>query len=140
METPVLADKNQFPTEEVIFSHIGKSKALWMSLFEFIHTDHPDFTEQWRYYNDGKSWLLKVTRKTKTIFWLSLVPGTFRTTFYFTDKAKSAILASPISDELQEQYTAGKKFGTIRGVTIVFRNKKDVAYAKALMGVKLSIK
>ena len=140
MDTPVLTDKSRFPTEEVIFSHIGKSRTLWISLFEAIHTDHPDFTEQWRYYNDGKSWLLKVTRKSKTIFWLSILPGTFRTTFYFGDKARQAIAASPISDELKEQYTGGKKFGTIRGVTITYKHKNDVAYAKALMAVKLSIK
>jgi len=54
MEQAVLADKNQFPTEEVTYSHIGKSKALWLSLFKYIHENHPDFTEQWRYYLDGQ--------------------------------------------------------------------------------------
>ena len=67
MEQPILGNKEQFPTEEIIFSHIGKSKTLWQSLFEYIHTNHPDISEQWRYYNDGKSWLLKVTRKSKII-------------------------------------------------------------------------
>jgi len=73
MEPPVLSDKTQYPTEEVIYSHIGKSKALWLSLFEFIRANHSDFSEQWKYYNDGKSWLLKVSRKAKTIFWLSVI-------------------------------------------------------------------
>jgi hypothetical protein len=87
MELPVLTDKNQFPTEEVIHAHIGKSKALWLSLFEHIHTNHADLSEEWRYYNDGKRWLLKVSRKKKTIFWLSISKDAFRTTFYFTDRA-----------------------------------------------------
>jgi hypothetical protein len=44
MERPILTDKNQYPTEEIIFSHIGKSKLFWQSIFEYIHTNHPDFS------------------------------------------------------------------------------------------------
>jgi len=140
MEQPILTDKNQFPTEEIIFSHIGKNKALWQSLFEYIHTNHPDISEQWRYYNDGKSWLLKVTRKVKTIFWLSLIKNSFRITFYFTDKADEAINKSNISDELKEQFMNGKHYNKIRGLTITFKNKKDLEYAKTMIAIKLSIK
>jgi len=140
MEQAILSDKNQYPTEEIIYSHIGKSKSLWLSLFENIHKDHPDFTEEWRYYNDGKSWLMKVQRKSKTIFWLSILKDSFRITFYLTDKAGKAMDSSTISNELKEQFKNGKSFGTIRGVTVTFKNKKDVEYAKSLIGIKLSIK
>jgi hypothetical protein len=140
MEQPILSDKNLFPTNEIIYSHIGKSKDLWNSLFEYIHSNHPDFSEQWRYYNDGKSWLLKVTRKSKTIFWLSVIKNSFRITFYFTDRAEAAIIESPVSNELKEQFKNGKRYNKIRGITIIFKNKKDVEYAKTLIGIKLSIK
>lgn len=140
MEKPILTDKNQFPTEEIIYSHIGKSKVLWQSVFEFIHTNHPDFIEQWRYYNDGKSWLLKVTLKSKTIFWLSVIKDSFRMTFYLTDKAEETINKSTISEDLKEKFNNGKRFNKIRGITIVFKNKKDVEYAKTLIAIKLSIK
>ena len=140
MEQPVLADKNQFPTEDVIYSHIGKSKALWLSLFEYIHESHPDFAEQWRYYLDGKSWLMKVTRKSRTIFWLSIVEGSFRTTFYFGDKAGDAILNSSLSEGLKRQYRDGKRYGKIRGLTILHKNKRDVENAKKLIEIKLAAK
>lgn len=140
MEQPILADKNQFPTEEIIYSHIGKSKILWQSFFEYIHSNHPEFSEQWRYYNDGKSWLLKVTRKSKTVFWLSLIKNSFRTTFYFTDKVEEAINKSSISNELKKQFKTGKRFNKIRGLTITFKNKEDIEYAKTLIAIKLSIK
>lgn len=140
MEQPVLTDKNQSPTEEVIFSHIGKSKALWLLLFEDIHHNHPDFTEQWRYYLDGKRWLLKVSRKAKTIFWLSIVEGSFRTTFYFTDKAEHAISESSLSDKLKRQYSDGKKYGKIRGLTILYKTRRDVEYASQLIEIKTGIR
>ncbi len=139
METGVLTDKNQFPDEEIIFSNIGKNKLLWISLFGYIHEHHPEINEEWRYYNDGKSWLLKITRKSKTIFWLSVIKGTFRITFYFSAKAEKAVYECPISEELKEQFRNGKG-NKIRGITVVFKNKKSVEEAKELIGLKLSIK
>jgi hypothetical protein len=140
MEQPILGDKTVFPTQEIIFFHIGKSKVLWQSLFEYIRANHPDLSEEWRYYNDGKSWLLKVARKSKTIFWLSILKNSFRTTFYFTDKAKPIIAKSDISIALKGQFKKGKKYGAIRGLTIVYKNKKDVKDAQGLIGIKLSLK
>ncbi|MFA6026178.1 MAG: DUF3788 family protein [Ignavibacteriaceae bacterium] len=140
MEQPILTNKNEFPTEEIIFSHIGKYKVLWQSIFEFIHSRYPDLLEEWRYYNDGKSWLLKVVKKTKTVCWVSVLRNSFRMTFYFTDKAEELILDSSISDELKEQIKNGKHYNKIRSLTITFKYKKDVAYAKSLIAIKLSLK
>jgi hypothetical protein len=140
METPVLSDKNIFPSDEIIYSYIGKSKALWISAFDYIHEKHPDIEEQWRYYNDGKSWLMKVTRKTKTIFWLSLFEKSFRITFYFTAKAEEVISDSKLSDELKKQFVEAKTYGKIRPLTITFKNKKDVEFLKELITIKLSLK
>ena len=140
MEKPVLVDKDIFPTDEIIYSHIGKFKILWQSLFEYIHSNHSDFTEQWKYYNDGKCWLLKVSKKSKTIFWISILQDCFRMTFYFTDRAELEIINSPISDDLKENFKNGKRFNKIRGLTIIFKYKKDIEFAKTLIGIKLNVK
>ncbi len=140
MEKPILTDKNQYPTEEIIFSHIGTAKNFWESLFEYIHTKHPDFSEEWRYYMDGKSWLLKITRKSKTIFWLSVIEGSFRITFYFTDRAQQAIMESAISEDLKLQFKDAKEYNKIRGITINFKDTEDIESAKILIAIKLSIK
>jgi hypothetical protein len=140
MDLLVLSERNQYPTERIIFSHIGRSKALWQAFFEYSHEQHPDLAEEWRYYNDGKSWLMKVTRKSKTLFWLSIIKDAFQTTFYFTAKAEEAIENSSLSNELKEQFKNGKNYGKIRGLTIVFRSEKDIENAKVLLSLKLSIK
>ncbi len=46
---------------------------------------------EWRYYNDGKAWLCKITHKKKTVAWLSLWENAFKTTFYFTEKTGAGI-------------------------------------------------
>ena len=140
MEKPELTDKNIFPTEEIIFSHIGKSKILWQSLFEYIHTNHLDLLEQRKYYKDGKCWLLKICKKAKTIFWIAVFKDSFRMTFYFTDKAEQVINNAPISDELKEQFKNGKRYNKIRGLSISFKYKRDIEYAKSLIRIKLSAK
>ena len=139
MEDRVLTDRNQFPTDDVIFAHLGRRRALWEALFAFIRAEHPDCIAEWRYYNDGKSWLLNLSRKKKTVFWLSLAAGrTFRVTAYFTDKAGDAIDASALSAELKDQWRSGRSYGKLRGITITFRKKQDVEDAKVLVALKTS--
>jgi hypothetical protein len=139
MDAPILSDKSQFPTDEVVFSHLGKSKTLWDSLFQYLAREHPDFTKEWRYYKDGKSWLMKVQHKKKTIFWLSILEGSFRTTFYINEKAKQMVEGSTISEELKDQFR-GKSWGKLQRIRVVYKNKKDLQFAKELIGIKLSIK
>jgi hypothetical protein len=136
MEPHVLTDRNEFPGEQRIFSHLGRRRALWDALFQHIHTEHPDFVEQWRYYNDGKSWLLNVSRKKKTVFWLGVIKGSFRITAYFTDKARDAVRASALSSELKEQFLGGPRCGKLGAITITFKKKRDVEDAKALIAIK----
>ena len=140
METKILSDNNKYPTNEIIFSHIGRSKSLWLSLFKIIKTEYPQISTEWRYYNDGKSWLMKVTAKSKTIFWLSIEKGSFRATFYFGDKAEEKIMSSGISPELKKQFVGGKRFGKIRGITILFKTRKDIDHAIELINLKLTLK
>ena len=140
MDQPLLSDKTQFPTDEIIFSHLGKTKDIWVSFFEYLHKNHPDITSEWRYYHDGKSWLMKNMRKKKNVFWLSILKETFRTTFYFTDRAAKAIEDSTIPAEMKKQFKEGKHYGKIRGLTVLFKYKKDIETAKALLAIKLSTK
>ena len=140
METPVLGDKDQFPTEDIIFLHLGKTKNTWIKLFKFIHEKHSDFKEEWRYYNDGKSWLLKITKKTKTICWISIIKNGFRMTYYFGDKVEKLIKDSDLPKEYKGQFLNGKKFGKIRAITIIFKNDDDIKVAKILMEIKEKLK
>ena len=140
MDQPVLSDKTQFPTDEIIFSHLGKTKDIWISFFGYLYKNHPDITPEWRYYNDGKSWLMKNMLKKKNVFWLGIQKGTFRITFYFTDRAAKAIADSTIPAEMKKQFKDGKHYGKIRGLTVVFKYKKDIETAKALLAIKLSVK
>lgn len=138
MAVTVLNDKNVYPSDEVIFSHIGKYSRLWTEFFSSVDSVYPDFTREWRYYNDGKSWLMKVQYKAKTVFWLSLADGSFRATFYLAGKAEGAVMESGISHELKEQFMNRDMAKKNHGLTVIFRKKKDVEQAMLLCKLKLS--
>jgi hypothetical protein len=138
MEPSVLTDPDIRPSEDVIFPHLGRQRAQWEALFTFIHAEHPDFVAAWRYYNDGKTWLMNVSRKKKTVFWLSVIRGTFRITGYFTDKAADAIRASALSDECKQQFIGGPRYGKLGAITITFKKKRDVEDAKILVALRTS--
>jgi len=138
MEPLVLTDKDQFPDDDVIASHLGRRITLWYAFFEQLRAEHPDFEERWRYYNDGKSWLMNVSRKKKTVFWLGVAKGTFRITCYFTDKVADAIRKSALSSELKKQFLGGKRYGKLGGITITFQKKSDLKDARTLIALKLS--
>jgi hypothetical protein len=91
MEPLVLSDKSVTPTDELIFSIIGKNQEHWKKIMQTIHEKYPEAQGQWNYYNDGKNWLYKMSRNKKTIFWIALHKDTFRITFYFGDKAEPII-------------------------------------------------
>ncbi len=137
MDKPVLSDPAIFPTEEVLFSHLGKAKPSYVLLFQFNHEKFPEFVERWKYYNDGKSWLLNVSRKKKTLFWLSVKDGYFRTTFYLNAKAAQLVPGSKIPKELKGKFeeTAGQTF---RGITVPIKTKKDVEVYKELLALKMA--
>jgi hypothetical protein len=136
MEAPVLGDPGHYPTEAVLFSHLGRARAAFVAFFERSRALHPDLAEAWKYYNDGKSWLLNVSRKKKTLFWLSVREGAFRVTFYLGAKAEAELAASSLPDELKAQYreSAAKKS---RPVTLVVRTLKDLGPCEELLSIKI---
>ena len=138
-EDPILSDPKQYPSDEIVFSHIGRKKDLWARFFDDLKTDHPDFSKEWRYYKDGGRWLMKVTRKAKTIFWVSVEEKEFLVTFYFSDKASASINDSSLSSELKEAFNTGKRYGKIRGITVSIAKFKDIEYVNTLIEIRKNV-
>jgi hypothetical protein len=138
-EEPVLCDENTYPDKDVTDTILGEAGVLWASFFDFIHSDHPDFQEEWNFYRDGGRWLLKIVRKKRTICWVSVLKGAFRVTFYFSDKALEAISGSGIPLELKEQFRDGRRYGKIRALTILMEDEAHIQYAEELIRIKMKI-
>jgi len=140
MESPVLTDRSVVPNDDLIFSIIGNNRVHWIRLMEEIRSRYPDALEQWNYYNDGKSWLFRIIRKKKTLFWIGVFLDTFRITFYFSDKAEALIERSDLPESIKDEFKNGKRFGKIRAVSIRVKHAEDIVNALILADIRVELK
>jgi hypothetical protein len=140
MDPIVLTDPSVQPTEELIFSIIGENSVYWEQLIEYLYETHFDITEEWRFYNDGKSWLYKAMRKKQTLYWIGVIKDTFRISFWFGNKAEPVILASSLPESIKEEFRNAKRYGQLRAISIEMRSPEDLGNAIKLIDLKVKIK
>lgn len=140
MKPLVLTDPNIQPTNELIFSIIGENSTYWEQLIEYLYENHLDIAEEWRFYNDGKCWLYKASRKKKTIYWIGIQQDTFRVSFWISEKAESIIEKSDLSESIKNEYRTAKRFKIGRCISIEMSTPEDFQNAIKLVEIKLKIK
>jgi hypothetical protein len=139
-EKLVLSDKSTVPTDEFIFSILGERKIYWERIMSYSSETYPGASGSWNYYNDGKQWLFKFVRKKKTIFWSGLLKDAFRVTFYFGNKAESLIENSDLPQGIKEEFKTAKRYGLIRPVSFIIRDKTDVDNVLKMIDIKTKLK
>jgi hypothetical protein len=140
MEPIVLTDPNVQPTEELIFSIIGENSVYWEQLLDYLYNKHFDITEEWRFYNDGKSWLYRALRKKKTIYWIGIQKDTFRVSFWLSEKAEPMVEASLLPERIKEEYRNARRFKIGRCVSVIMVSPEDLEIVLLLIELKLKIK
>lgn len=140
MNKPLLNDKEIYPDNEVIKKYLFDTFDLWMKFIDILRNDYPDYNTEWRYYNDGKSWLFKVTHKKKTICWVSVWGGFFKTTFYFNNKADEIIKCSQLDEIIKSEYFQRETKGKIKPISIDLKSEKDLDIVKQLTEIKNILK
>lgn len=139
-EKLVLSDPDIVPDDKLIFSIIGNKKSFWIAIMDHVNDNYKDISSGWRYYNDGKQWLFKLTQKKKTIFWAAILEDTFRVTFYFGDKAESLIDNSDLPQKIKDDFKGSKRYGSIRVISMKMSDLTDIENAKKLISIKTKLK
>ena len=125
----ILNNPNLYPDEKVICDTLSEEGYKYYS--ELLNRTTAKcgmgLIWEWRYYNDGKSWLCKVINKKRTIFWLSVWEGYFKVSFYFTEKHKEGIASLPICESVKSQFNAAKPIGKLIPLTIDVYNEEQLA-------------
>jgi hypothetical protein len=140
MEPIILTDPNVQPTEELIFSIIGENSTYWEQLVDYLYDKHLNITEEWRFYNDGKSWLYKAVKKKQTLYWIGVIKETFRVTFWFGEKAEPIIEASALPESVKEEFRNAKRYGQLRAISIEVRSEDDYSNVIQLVELKAKMK
>lgn len=140
MEALLLKDPLVIPNDDLVFSIIGEKKVLWQRIIGYLHENHTDISEVWRFYNDGKCWLFRTLKKKKTIFWVGLIDGTFRVSFYLGGKAEPFIAQSALPERMKNEFINDKNNSMFRSITIKMGDAEDVENVIKLIGIKLKLK
>jgi len=139
MEPLVLTDRSVVPDDQLIRSIIGENYAHWETLIQVVREKYPDAESVWKYYNDGKSWLFRMIRKKKTLFWIGVLKDTFRITFYFGDKAENLIESSDLPEGMKAGFKNGKALGKLRAITILVGTDEDIDHALRLTEIRVTV-
>jgi hypothetical protein len=140
MDKPLLNDKNEYPDDEVLAKYLGRAKSAWDELAGGASSAFHGLALEWRYYNDGHAWLCKLVYKKKTVCWLSVWNGFFKTTFYFTEKTDKGIKDLGIDRALKDAYFSAKSFGKLKPMTMEVKSKKALTNIFTLIKYKINWK
>jgi hypothetical protein len=122
METQLLREQEIFPSKEVLSDALGKVYNVLEELETRLTQDEYALTFDWHYYKDSKAWLCKVSHKKKTVFWLSVWDGFFKTSFFFLERHMEGIAALGIN---KNNFTIAKEWGKMIPLIFDIKNKKQ---------------
>ncbi|MFN8211579.1 MAG: DUF3788 family protein [Bacteroidales bacterium] len=140
MDEMLLRDPSVIPSAEIIEKALQGSYSAYTEMLGLLPGDKKGITPEWRYYNDGKAWLCKVVSGKKTIFWLSVWPGYFRVTFYFTEKTGAAIKELDIDASIKTEFQNNKHIGKLIPLTFRLSNKDQLSDLMKVVHYKISCK
>lgn len=83
---------------------------------------------------------LKVTKKTKIIFWLAVVANAFRITFYFSEKVVQSFSKLSISKTFDKKIKESKKVGKSTALTFLMNDKTNLELVIEAIELKIKTK
>lgn len=136
----LLRDPNIEPSDEVIAQALGKSYTAYEAMRENVTDPAVGLEFSWRFYNDGKAWLCKAVGKKKTVFWLSIWPGFFKISFYFTEKNVRGVMDLDISKGLKDEFDRNRKAGKFIALVFEMKTKSQIKDLLKVIEYKKSLK
>lgn len=140
MSMSLLKEKDIYPSSDVLEKALGDVYLVYYSLMQTIKTSSYHLSAEWRYYNDGKAWLCKVTYKKKTICWISVWDKFFKMSFYFTEKYRKDIDSLPISSEIKDNFRNTKVIGKLLPLILDVTEEKLLKDILTIVDFKIKIK
>jgi len=106
MDKQLLLDEAIYPSEDILQAALGDVYPAYQSFCGLLA--EVQVSMEWRYYNDGKAWLCKCQHKKKTVFWLSVWEGYFKTAFFFTEAAYEGVKDLPFDEQPIREKNVGR--------------------------------
>lgn len=110
--------KKKPPSDDEIAKTIGDVKPLWDDLKEFMFTEYPPITEEWKFTGEKYGWSLRLVHKKRRILYLSPRKGHFRAAVILGERAIEAVRKSGLPEEILDIMNKAPKY--VEGTAIYF--------------------
>ena len=118
------------PDLDLISDNLKNELGRWFSIYdtltETLSKPPYDISPEWRFYKDGGAWLCKMTRKKKTVLWISAWKQFLKCGFYFTEKSGDGISDLSIDQSLKSSFDKTDPIGKLRPLIIELTAKKQL--------------
>ena len=128
---PELRDPDVYPDDAVLEAILGRSFKAYTALRETAAG--MGLSLDWKFYNDGKAWLCRVSRKKKTAAWMSAWKGYFRATVYFSGKDLEGLEEFASGLGSMGNSLALQDVGTSKACVFEIRNQKPLGDLRRTM-------
>ena len=135
----ILKDPEVPLTPQVLRSNLGKLYAIYEKLVTTLESEHFKATPEWRFYKDGGAWLCKITRKKKTIFWLSAWKSHLKVAFYFTEKTGEAVTDLSINKAHKRAYAEARPIGKLKPLVMEISSEAQLKDLFTVADYKISL-
>jgi len=125
-EKPVLNNKDVYPDNRIIHEVLKDNFVLYEELINSLTKTPHDLNYEWRFYNDGKSWLCKLLHKKRTILWLSIFDGYFKVAFYFSAKTSAGINDLEIDENTKSDFKKADFTGKVKPLIISVLTRENM--------------
>lgn len=138
VNTTELSDETVFPDTAILEKVLGDSFRAYETLLCLF--DKNDLHPEWRYYKDGKSWLCKVQKKSRTILWMSAWKGFMKATIYVPERYVDGISGLPIQSHARESILAARNVGKSKPCMFEVRDESVLKDLETVIKYKIALK
>lgn len=138
LQTNAFIGRTKPPAEEDVAAALGASKGVWDQLLANLAGQYGVTGHDWKSYSPKAGWSLRVTRKTRTIVWLSPQHHSFEVLFILGDKAMRAARQSDFPKRVVEALKEAPKYPEGTGVRLKVKSPRDLAALDKLAAIKLA--
>ena len=117
---------------------MGNAFQAYLGLLDIFRRQN--LSAEWRYYHDGKAWLLKVQKKQKTLVWISAWNGFIKVTIYLPLKHLDRFFELDIDDSIKQEVAQSKDIMKSRPCTFKIREAGMLDDFENVLKLKMEIK
>ena len=136
MAVSIFDDKAVMPDDGMVAGVLAETYLLWSELKNYINSEYPNITEEWKHYGKTGGWTHKLISKKRNLLFLVPLDGCFRIRLVFGEKAAACIETAELPEEIKEAIRAATPYAEGRSIDIDINHSEQLETIKKLLKIK----